>query len=432
MDNMINAEQSACGHWNPGRDQVKAICQQFGTPAFVYDLDFINANFHNLRDQLSRDVTIFYSLKANPNISITHHICKQGAGAEVSSQIELETALRAGVLPEDIIFVGPAKTRDELKSCIRAGIFAIVCEQIEEIIEIDAIVAETSAPGFQMPVMIRVNPEFSSAGSGLSMGGKPRQFGIDENQVRAASGQLKQLSSVLIKGFHVYMGTRYLNAQPVIENTNNIFKMVSELTSVLEIDLGAVDIGGGLGVPYFKNEPTLDIPVLCNGINPLIDAFRKNFPDTRIIMELGRYLVAGSGVMLSQVRHIKQSMGEKFIITNGGTNIHMAAVGIGSFVKRNFPVTNFSSSSTDTETVNITGPLCTPNDILAKRVELKSVEVGDIIGVLFSGAYGPTASPTQFLSHGYPAEILVIQQKPYLVRKRDDVDDLLGNQTLVT
>jgi len=432
MDNLQQLTLPDTPPWKPQKKVVKLVHQQFGTPAFIYDQQFLIKNFTNLRRQLSTNLDIFYSLKANPNISITGQICSQGAGAEVSSLVELHTAIKAGVLPENIIFVGPAKTSTELKACIDHKIFAIVCESIDEIIEVNAL-SKNMADGVEKTsILIRVNPEFKGTGSGLAMGGKPRQFGIDENQIRSSVETLKKLSSITILGFHVYMGTRYLDAQPVIQNTTNILNLCKELSSVLQIDLKVVDIGGGLGVPYFSNETYINIPDLCTGMNKIIDAFSMQYPGARIIMELGRFLVAGCGVMLIKVRHIKNSMGEKFIITDGGTNLHMAAVGIGSFVKRNFPIVNFSSTSAQLETVNITGPLCTPNDIVAKRIQLNRTKVGDIIGVLFSGAYGPTASPTQFLSHGYPAEVLIIKDTPHLIRQRDRPEDLLSQQILVT
>jgi len=432
LDNLQRHTLPDTPPWTPKKELVKAVHQQFSTPAYIYDQQFLIKNYNNLRRQLSANLDIFYSLKANPNISITRQICKQGAGAEVSSLVELHTAIKAGVLPENIIFVGPAKTSTELKACIDHKIFAIVCESIDEIIEINAISKNMGDGADKTSILIRVNPEFTGVGAGLAMGGKPRQFGIDENQIRSAVEILKKLSSITILGFHVYMGTRYLDAQPVILNTTNILNLCKDLSSVLQIDLKVVDIGGGLGVPYFANETDINIPDLCAGMNKIIDAFSMQYSGTRIIMELGRFLVAGCGVMLIKVRHIKNSMGEKFIITDGGTNLHMAAVGIGSFVKRNFPIINFSSTSTQHETVNITGPLCTPNDILAKRIQLNRTKVGDILGVLYSGAYGPTASPTQFLSHGYPAEVIIINTLPHLIRQRDRPEDLLSQQILVT
>jgi diaminopimelate decarboxylase len=113
-------------------------------------------------------------------------------------------------------------------------------------------------------------------------------------------------------------------------------------------------------------------------------------------------------------------------------NHHMAAVGVGSFVKRNFPVRSITRyGDLASHRYTITGPLCTPDDVLARRVVLPEVRPGDLIAVERSGAYGPTSSPGLFLSHGYPAEVLVADGRPHLVRRRDTVEDLLGKQNLV-
>ncbi|WJH31568.1 hypothetical protein N6H13_14140 [Paenibacillus sp. CC-CFT742] len=147
---------------------------------------------------------------------------------------------------------------------------------------------------------------------------------------------------------------------------------------------------------------------LTEQLNPLFDEYKANHPDTRLFMELGRYLVGKSGMLVSRALYVKQSYGETFIVTDGGTNCHMAAVGIGSFVKRNFPMASLTRyGESPVAEYNITGPLCTPNDVIGKRVNLPYVAQGDLIGVFHSGAYGPTASPTHFLSHGSPAEVMV-------------------------
>jgi diaminopimelate decarboxylase len=149
-------------------------------------------------------------------------------------------------------------------------------------------------------------------------------------------------------------------------------------------------------------------------------------------MELGRYLTGWSGIYMVTARYVKRSRGESFIVADGGTNHHLAAVGIGSFVKRNFPVRCLSRVGEPTaRRYTITGPLCTPGDVIASAAELPEITPGDLLGVERSGAYGPTASPGLFLSHGHPAEVLVLDGEAHLVRRRDTVEDLLSTQRLV-
>ncbi|MGW4424420.1 type III PLP-dependent enzyme [Streptosporangium sp. NPDC004631] len=407
---------------------VSELAREYGTPLYVYDGDALRDQFLGLRTLLHPKMEMFFSLKSNPNVSICALLHSLGARAEVSSLVELTTALRAGVKGEDIIFLGPGKSEEELRACLDEGVYAIVCESFGELELIDE---AARARGTTANVALRVNPSFSIKGSGLTMGGKPRQFGIDEEQILADPGLATRFPGVRLMGVHAYMGTRILSEEVVLENTVRILEMAERIATKLDFPLEVVDVGGGLGVAYFEGERDLDPELLAGRLNPVVEEFARRYPDTRMIMELGRYLTAPSGTYVVRVRYVKTSMGERFAVADGGTNHHMAAVGIGSFVKRNFPMRLLNRIGEEpTEPWYVTGPLCTPNDTLGKGVPLPPVRTGDLLGVLRSGAYGPTASPVLFLSHGSPAEVLVKDGRHHLVRERDRVGDLLGRQHL--
>lgn len=410
-------------------NRVTDLAEEFGTPLFVYDADVLEETYRRLRGQLPDSVDIFYSLKANPNISVCAYLRSLGAGAEVSSLAELVTAQAAGVAPEDIVFLGPGKNTDELAACIDAGIHAVVCESLEELRLLDGLLEERGSGAF--PVMLRVNPAFHTKGSGLAMGGKPRQFGIDQQVLSEAKEAVSELRHVRVRGVHAYMGTRFLDHEDVVHNTRQILEAAEELAGQLGVPLETVDFGGGLGVAYFDNELDLDLDGLGEGMREAVASFARRRPDCRLIMELGRYLTARAGTYMVRAQYVKDSMGEAFIVADGGTNHHMAAVGVGSFVKRNFPIRHLNRpGEPPARRYTLTGPLCTPNDVVAKKVELPEVRPGDLLGVERSGAYGPTASPGLFLSHGFPAEILVHQGRAVLVRERDTTRDLLAKQHL--
>lgn len=409
---------------------VSDIADEFGTPLFVYDTDVLERTYRELRGVLPDPVEVFFSLKANPNVSVCAFLSSLGVGAEVSSYTELMTALRAGVAPADIIFLGPGKDLHDLTASVESDIHAVVCESIDELHRLDALAGELGAG--QFPVVLRVNPSFTTKGSGLAMGGKPRQFGIDQEVLHKSKRVLAELRHVRVIGIHAYMGTRFLNHLDVVHNTGQILSTAEELAGELGIPLETVDIGGGLGVAYFDNEEDLDVAGLGAGMREVITPFSRRHPKCRIIMELGRYLTALAGTYVVRARYVKESMGECFIVADGGTNHHMAAVGIGSFVKRNFPVRHLNRpEEPPVRSYSLTGPLCTPNDVVAKKVALPEVRPGDLLGVERSGAYGPTASPGHFLSHGFPAEVMVHRGKAMLVRERDTPADLLAKQRLV-
>jgi diaminopimelate decarboxylase len=150
-----------------------------------------------------------------------------------------------------------------------------------------------------------------------------------------------------------------------------------------------------------------------------------------MVMEAGRFLTARAGTYLMRVRYVKESMGQRFAVTDGGTHHHLAAVGIGSFGKRNFPMALVGRESAEPEEPwQVTGPLCTPNDTVGRNVALPPLRVGDLLCVRRSGAYGPTASPGLFLGHGFPAEVVMRDGRARLVRVRDEPEDLLRAQRL--
>ncbi|MFD5929964.1 type III PLP-dependent enzyme [Streptomyces sp. NPDC060333] len=406
---------------------ITELAERYGTPLYLYDGDGLRERITSLLDRLHPRLEVFFSLKSNPNIAVCALLHAHGARAEISSMTELATALRAGVAPRDIIFLGPGKSRVELAACLDEGVSTIICESFGELRLIDELARER---GVTAKVALRVNPEFAVKGSGLTMGGKPRQFGMDEAQLRDPQA-VAGLTHVRLMGVQVYMGTRILSEDAITENTERILELAEQISTRLRFPLELVDIGGGLGVAYFENESDLDFDLLADKINPLIDKFAATHPGTRLVMELGRYLTAPFGTYATRVRYVKTSMGENFAVADGGTNHHMAAVGIGSFVKRNFPMRLLNRiDEPATGEWNITGPLCTPNDTLGKKVPLPDVRPGDIVGVERSGAYGPSASPVNFLSHGHPAEVLVLDGRAHLVRDRDRPDDLLRNQHL--
>lgn len=410
---------------------VTEIAERFQTPMFLYDGDILKRQFNKVRTAFHPSLEIFYSLKANPNISIYGLLNSLGARAEVSSMAELATAVNAGTPPENIICVGPGKTEHELETLIRTGIYAIICESFAEMERIHELAGRL---GKTQDIALRINPAFAVKGSRLTMGGKPRQFGIDETvALEQAVAMQAKYPKARIKGIQIYSGTRILAWEEVLANTVRILETAEQYLTKTGLPLEMVDVGGGLGVPYFDDEHDLDIEKLGQEMTPALAAFNAKHPNTRLIMELGRYLSAESGMLLSRVQYVKDSMGETFAVSDGGTNCHMAAVGVGSFVKRNFPIKNACDwNGVAEKAYHVTGPLCTPNDVVGKAVKLAKVEPGDLVAVLVSGAYGPTASPVNFLSFGFPAEVLVLDGEAYLIRERDFPIDMLRKQHLLS
>lgn len=405
------------------------LADRFDTPLYIYDAGRLTEQYQRLRSALDESVEIFYSLKANPNVAVCQVLHRLGAGAEVSSLAELATAQWAGVPADRTVFLGPGKSPAELAACAQGEVDLLIAESFAELDRYDELARSS---GTTLRAVLRVNPDFVVKGAGLTMGGKPRQFGIDEAALFGCGSLAGRWPNVAIVGFQAYMGTR-INEEAAIEaNTRQILDLAERLAVSTGCPLEVVDVGGGLGVAYFDNERDLDARELTDRLNPIARAFRERHPDTRILMELGRYLTALAGTYLVRVRYVKESHGEPFAVADGGTNHHMAAVGIGSIAKRNFPVSLLNrTAEPDDRRWNVSGPLCTPNDLLVKHAVLPVLRPGDLIGVGRSGAYGLSASPGLFLSHGFPAEVMVHDGVATLVRRRDTVADLLDKQQLI-
>ncbi len=410
------------------RATYTALADTYGTPLFVYDGAAVLDALSTLRAALPAPMEIFYSLKANPNISVVGLLAGAGARAEVCSLVELRIAVTAGVDPAHIIFLGPGKSDAELRACVALGIYAVVVESFAELAELDRIAAQT---GRRQRVLLRVNPGDGRPGGALTMGGKARQFGIDEAQLLAAGPLAGRYPALDLCGVHIYVGTRILDADVLVENTARNLLLAERIATATQIRLDAVDVGGGLGVAYFAGESDPDVARLREPLGRVVDAFLARHPGTRLLFEAGRFLVARSGAYLIRVRYVKQSAGAHFAVADGGTNQHQAAGGIGSYVQRNFPVALVNRTADETEGTGpwqVTGPLCTPNDTVAKNVVLPPLRPGDLLSIGRAGAYGPTASPGLFLGHGFAAEVLLHSGRPYLVRRRDTPVDLLHQQ----
>jgi len=170
-----------------------------------------------------------------------------------------------------------------------------------------------------------------------------------------------------------------------------------------------VNVGGGFGIPYFPREQALDLAPIGANLRGLVERARRELPDARLVVELGRYLVGEAGLYVCRVVERKISRGQVFLVTDGGLHHHLAASGnFGQVLRKNYPVVIGNRVvGNEREVASVVGPLCTPLDLLADRMDLAKAEAGDLVAVFQSGAYGASASPQAFLSHPAAVEVLV-------------------------
>lgn len=391
-----------------GGVDVATLAQSYGTPLFVYDAHIMRSSYRALSAALSGFAGIFFSIKANPNPEVAKIFVGEGAGLEIASGGEFEKALAAGAQPENILFAGPAKGERELYAALSGGAREIHLESFEEIERVAAISGKL---GRKISVAVRVNPLAEAQGGAMRMGGKAAAFGFDEEVLGDVVAKIQSHSGLRLAGVHMFAGTQILDAEVLLAQWAHGLKVAGQVAELAEAQLETIDLGGGLGVPYFAGDTALDLSKLKSGISVLekAKAADARIRDAQVIVEPGRYLTASAGVYLMQVRVAKLSRGERFVICDGGMHHHLAASGnLGQVIKRDYPIVPANKMTHAVAgAATVCGPLCTPLDTVGRKTQLPQLEADDLVAILQSGAYGLSASPVGFLSHPIAKEVMV-------------------------
>lgn len=403
-EDVLRQYQTSHGELLIGGETASSLAERHGTPLYVYDHAAIQKRITEMRSLLPASISLHYAIKANPMPELVHMMSSRVDGMDVASTGELHLALDSGMQGANISFAGPGKRNGELEAAIRAGVIL----SIESPGELQRASDIGRRLGRQPLIALRINPAFRLKASGMHMGGGPSPFGIDEERAPEILRHAASLPVQLL-GLHIYAGSQNLSASHLIEAQDAVFDLALRLSEHFPRGLRWLNIGGGLGIPYFPTDRALDIASVAQNLAVRMQATADRLADCEVVLELGRYLAGEAGVYLCRVIDRKQSRGRTYLVTDGGLHQHLAASGnLGQVLRRNFPLVVANRMDAEaTETVDVVGPLCTPLDVLGDRVELPQAGPGDLIAVLQSGAYGYSASPLGFLSHPEPGQILV-------------------------
>ena len=385
--------------------KISDIAEEVGhTPFYCYDRDRLDRRVAELRAALPEDISIHYAMKANPMPAVVAHMVTLVDGLDVASGGELRVALDTGIDPQLVSFAGPGKRTEELAQAIASGITL----NVESELELERIVRIADQQDRRASVAIRVNPDFELKTSGMKMGGRPAQFGIDAERVPDILRRMN-LDEVDFAGFHVYSGSQNLSHEAIIESQTKTLDLCIRLADDAPCPPRLLNIGGGFGIPYFPADRYLDLAPIGENLEQLLPKARASLGDVEVVIELGRYLAGEAGIYVSRVLDKKISRGETFLVVDGGLHHHLAASGnFGQILRKNYPAVVGTAVVNDSmPAATVVGPLCTPLDLLADSMPLGHAEVGDLIVLFQSGAYGPSASPTRFLSHPEPGELLM-------------------------
>lgn len=384
---------------------VRRLAEQVGqTPFYAYDREAMTQRVHELREVLPEGISLHYAMKANPMPAVVDHLASLVDGLDVASAGELAVALDSGTPPSEISFAGPGKRDVELHAAIAAGITI----NLESAGELHRVNQQGEKLGITPKVAVRVNPDFELKSSGMKMAGGAKPFGIDAEMVPGVLAGIDALG-LHFRGFHIFSGSQNLRPDSLIEAQTASFELAYRLAEFAPGPVELLNIGGGFGIPYFPGEQRLDLTSVRDNLAERLVECRATLGSAEVVIELGRYLVGEAGVYVTRVIDKKESRGQTYLVCDGGLHHHLAASGnFGQVIRKNYPVvTAHRVNDGPRQNVSVVGPLCTPLDLLADKMDLGAAEAGDLIVVLQSGAYGYTASPHLFLSHPAPVEVLL-------------------------
>jgi len=396
-----------------GGHSLDTIADILGKDVFyAYDKNIVKQQIDKFHKHIPSQIKLHYAIKANPYLPLINAMKDWVEGFDVASKKEMLMAIQSGMPTHDISFAGPSKQIEEIRAAVAAG----VTLHVESELELARAIEIGKELGTKPIIAFRVNPAFELKASGMKMGGGPKQFGIDEERLMEILPEL-DYQSIQFRGFHIYWGSQNLKFEAIVDAHNNTFALAQKLIDVTPVEVETVNIGGGFGIPYFAGEKRLELTHIGDNLQRLLNEYSQ-LANTELIIELGRFLVAEAGIYVSKITDKKSSRGHTYLMTNGGLHHHLSNSGnFGQVIRKNYPVAIGNKigievdlsgdKKADIQAVTAVGPLCTPLDTLADKMMLVDPQVNDWLVVYQSGAYGPTASPQDFLGHPHVEEIML-------------------------
>jgi diaminopimelate decarboxylase len=402
---------------------LAAIAATHGTPLYVYSAATIAARYRAIDAAFAGyPHSIHYALKANSTLAILRLLRNLGSHADANSGGEIDVALRAGFLPSQIVFTGVGKTSAELGYAIDLGVRSINVESPGEIERVETLSRERKV---RTRIAIRVNPDVDAqTHPHISTGLKTNKFGIPIDDVRALVAETRGRPNVEVVALHAHLGSQITTMDPLARGARALVDLARQLT-IDGIRIEHLDIGGGLGVSY-DGSPVPGPAEYADAVLPIL---RES--GLAIVLEPGRHIVAPAGALLTRVVDVKdrapKSDGRSadsdglFVVMDAGMTEIMRPMLYNAF-HRIEPVV---LTNAQTVTADIVGPLCESSDTLGKNRQIPRPHVGDLYAVLDAGAYGSVMA-SNYNRRMLPAEVMVEDGAPRVIRRRQSLDDVLA------
>jgi diaminopimelate decarboxylase len=419
---MVGEAQESRGSAGPDEQaarMLRNIAVRCGTPTYAYDLSRLRLQVARLQTALPSEVRILYSLKANPSLGLCGVIAGCGLGADVASTGELVTALEAGFPPGRIFASGPYKSPEML--CRLASLPGVILsvDSLSELMRL----ARSDCP---FRALLRLRPDFASAA--VVPAGAGSRFGVPFEDLPRCRDYIGP-GGVELVGFHVFCGSQVLDAAAVVRHLRASLELSLRAAERLEIVPAILNLGGGFGVPYAPGEEELDLgPIGAELATLLAQAGPGGRPPARIVLELGRYLVAQAGWYLTAVVGHQSHQGRPAVVVDGGTHQRADLCGVGLRAQA-LPPLRLDGPPSPLVPTDVLGCLSAPGDVLAEAAPLPPLACGDVLAFPNAGAYGLCASPTLFHCSPVPAEVAFDGTAVEVIRGRQTADGLLEGQT---
>lgn len=394
---------------------LNKIASEFGTPVYVYDETTIINQYKRLKNAFgTQEVKLHYALKALNNTNILRTLRKQGAGLDAVSVEEVHLALRAGFEANEIMYTPNGVAFSEIEEAVELGVMI----NIDNLSVLEAFGAKY---GSEVPVCVRINPHIMAGGhANISVGHIDSKFGISIHQLRHIV-RIVDHYNLLIVGLHMHTGSDIVDADVFIQGADLLYHAASSFPN-----LRFMDFGSGFKVAYKEGDHVTPIEEIGNKIGKSFQEFCKEYGrDLELWFEPGKFLVSEAGTLLVSVNVVKQTTSTVFAGVNSGQNHLIRPM----FYNAYHRIENISNPAGPQKLYSVVGYICETDTFGYDRL-LSEVRENDVLAIHNAGAYGFSMS-NQYNARLRPAEVLVRDGQPHLIRRRETLEDIYRNEVVI-